>query len=202
MIVGFAAPPPVRAPMIMALVFYDGAESQGLDFFGPLLELGPVVKMVSMIPYSTLNSMFNYAATHGGRKVIKGAVYAVPIRQQLCRSIFEDFCQFLKDIPDAINSAIIFEMYATDKVCEISNTATAFASRGSYENTASLLEWQDKDNDAACRMFARSIAEKFREEMERGKKEGDVKLEVEGVGEYGNSDGKFPERLPSFIKGT
>lgn len=35
-------------------------------------------------------------------------------------------------------------------------------------------------NVAACRVFARSIAEKSRAEMENGKRERDVKMEVEG----------------------
>lgn len=188
-IVGFAAPPPVRTPLILALVFYNGPEGKALEFFGPLLDLGPVVKMVSMMPYSSLNGIINPAVLHGGRKVNKGTTYAVPMRKESFHSVFDDFSQFLKEISDAGNSMIAFEMYATAKVCEFSNTATAFASRGSYENSLISLEWKDKADDAACRMFARMMAEKFRAEMERGKREGDIKLQVEGVGEYGNSDG-------------
>lgn len=39
--------------------------------------------------------------------------------------------------------------------------------------------------------WAGEMAEIFKAEMARGKREGEVKLEVKGVGEYGNYDSKF-----------
>ena len=43
MITGFAAPPPMRAPVVLAAVFYNGPEDKALGFYGPLLDHNPVL---------------------------------------------------------------------------------------------------------------------------------------------------------------
>ena len=188
---GFCAPPPVHAPLVLAIVFYNGTEEQALEFYKPLLDASPVVNMVSIIPYRSLNTLLNPIAGHGGRKVNKGAAYAHPVRPTFFRSLYDDFSTFLTEVPDAAGSMLAFEIYVPDKICQVSNTAMAFANRGSYGNSLILSQWGQKENDAACRAWTRVMAEKFKGEMERGKREGDVRLLVEGVGEYLNTDSEF-----------
>ena len=141
------------------------------------------------MPYSALNGIINPVTQPGNRKASKGVAIATPVRTEFFRSLFDDFVGLLQEIPDGAGSIIGIEYYVTEKICAVSNTATAFANRGSYQSALINMEWTDPKNDAACRMFARMLAEKFRAEMERGKREGDATMEVEGVGEYGNSDG-------------
>ena len=188
-IVGFACPPPTFKPVPVAFVFYNGTEVQAKTFFEPLLKLNPVFDDTTVMPYSHVNGMLNHLVPHGGRKVTKGCAYGLPMSKKFFRSLFDDFSQFIKEVPDAYPSLLGFETYRTEKICEVSNTATAFASRGSYENVAVQLEWREETSDPACRQFARTMAAKFKAEMERGKREGDIVMKMEGVGEYGNTDG-------------
>lgn len=198
-IIGFAAPPPLHTPLLLAIVFYNGPEAAALSYFEPLLSLDPVMKEVSMIPYSSLNSLLNPGNAHGGRKVTKGGVFAYPIRPAFIRSLFNAFSTFLQETPDASGSMLGFEIYATEKVCQVSNEAMAFANRGTYGNSFLAVTWTQKQNDATCRAWARTLYEHFKAELERGKREGDVRLEMEGVGEYVNSDGKPGPLYPLLV---
>ena len=73
------------------------------------------MKQVSMIPYSSLNSLLNPGTAHGERRVTKGSVFAYPIRPQFIRSLFNEFTTFLQEVPDAGASMLGFEFYGTGK---------------------------------------------------------------------------------------
>ena len=77
-----------------------------------------------------------------------------------------------------------------EKICEVSNEAMAFANRGTYGNNFTILTWTQKENDTKCRAWARLLSQKFKIELERGKREGDITPQMEGVGQYVNSDGE------------
>lgn len=188
MILGFAAPPPLFAPCIMVAVFYNGPESKARDIFAPLLALEPLVNTAAMVPYSTVNSMLNPAAMPGGRHAIKGSAFATPLRPSFMQSIFDDYATFIAQIPDAKGSIILFEFFADAKICAVPHDATAFANRGHHQNVMVGPKWSDEANDGVCRSWARSIAGRFGDEM-RERKEGGLRLGVEGVGQYLNYDG-------------
>ena len=142
------------------------------------------------MPDPQLNSILNAVNPRGGRKISKGSTFAVTLRPAFFESIFEDYEGFLKQTPGALGM-ILFEFFQPDQICAVPHTATAFANRGQYQNVLVNPVWTDPALDGVCAAYARAMALKFDAEMERGKREGEVKLEVEGVGQYGNYDGEL-----------
>jgi hypothetical protein len=147
------------------------------------------------MPYPLLNTVINPASAHGGRKCIKGVTFTTPIRPAFSRSLYDEFLAFQDKIPDA-GALIVLEFTSVAKVCSVPHSATAFANRGEYQNAFVGPKCTNPINDGPYRAWAREMAAKFQEEMRRQKSKGEVKLEVEGVGQYGNYDSEFG--LPPF----
>ncbi|KAL9050806.1 MAG: hypothetical protein Q9206_004939 [Seirophora lacunosa] len=182
-ILGFAvAPPPVGQPMLMSVIFYNGPEAEAKTFFKPLFDLEPVMNTTGMVPYPLLNEMLNHVAGHGGRKSTKGASFNCPVRPDFMLSAFQNFASFVRDVPDASGSLLLFEFIHQAKICETSNRAMAFANRDFYGNVLAGPKWYDEANDDRCRQWARDVTDLLRREMETAKIEGRVRPEMEGVG--------------------
>jgi len=126
-------------------------------------------------------------APHGLRVSMKGASFTLPIRPEFARSLFTDYTDFLAKVPDAGNSMLLFECLDTAKICEVPQSATSFANRGSHGNAMVGPMWSDPANDAVCRQWARDMAQKFEEELSVSVKRG-VDPERNGVMIYGNYD--------------
>ncbi|KAL8991966.1 MAG: hypothetical protein Q9169_007492, partial [Polycauliona sp. 2 TL-2023] len=189
-ILGFAvAPPPANAPLLICSPFFDGPEDQARAFFKPLLDLEPFMNTAAMIPYSSVNSMFNDVAQHGGRKSTKGGAFAAPVRLEFLQSLFEKFHQFVTEVPDAKRSLLLLEFFSPDKVCEVDNRAMAFANRDYYNNILANPQWTDEANDGRCRQWARDMTTMIQKEMEACKIDGRIPPKMEGVGVYGNYEG-------------
>ncbi|KAL8773921.1 MAG: hypothetical protein Q9209_001351 [Squamulea sp. 1 TL-2023] len=187
---GFAvAPPPVSAPIFTCSLFFNGPEDQAKTFFKPLLDLEPIMNSVAMIPYSSVNGMFNKVAEHGGRKSTKGGAFAAPIRSEFLQSLFERFNSFVTEVPDAEKSLLLMEFFSPDKICEADNRAMAFANRDYYNNILAGPQWNDEANDGKCREWARDIIAMVHKEMEACKIDGRISPKMEGVGTYGNYEG-------------
>lgn len=186
---GFSCPPPSFQPLAIAVVYYNGPASAAEEFYAPLLALNPIMNTTASIPYKQLNSILNFASEHGGRKFVKGSTFATPLRPAFFQFIFEEFSRFLKQIPQA-SALLFFEYFPTDKICAVPHEAMSFANRGQYQNVLVSPRWTDPAHDEACATWAKETALKFDAEMERGKRDGDVKMKVEGVGQYGNYDGE------------
>lgn len=187
---GMTNAPPTFQPIILAIVYYNGPASEAESYFAPLLRLNPIMNTTALMPYPLLNTVINPAAVHGGRKCIKGATYTTPVRPAFFRSLYDDFLAFVAKIPDA-GALVVLEFVPVAKVCSVPHSATAFANRGQYQNAFVGPKCTDPINDAPCRAWAREMAGKFQEEMRRRKREGEVDLEIEGVGQYGNYDSGF-----------
>lgn len=189
-ILGLAvAPPPVSAPVLLCSTFFNGPEDEATAFFKPLLDLDPVINTAAMIPYSSVNAMFNHAAGPGGRKSIKGGSFAAPMRTEFLQTLFRRFSDFITEIPDARESLLMMEFFSPDKVCEVGNREMAFANRDFYNNVLANPQWHDEKNDGRCRQWARDIIDLVREEMEAAKIDGRIPPSMEGVGTYGNYEG-------------
>ncbi|KAL9585041.1 MAG: hypothetical protein Q9212_001756 [Teloschistes hypoglaucus] len=186
------APPPISQPMMLAVVFYNGPEDEARAFYKPLFDLEPLMDTTAMIPYSSLNSIFNAASGYGGRKSTKGSTFDLPMRTEFALSIFNRFSDFVTDLPDASGSIILFEFFHMGKICETSNRAMAFANRDFYENVMALPKWYDEGNDQRCRQWARDMVAVFEEEMVKARTEGRTAKKMEGVGAYVNYDGEAP----------
>ncbi|KAI9725081.1 MAG: hypothetical protein M1812_000357 [Candelaria pacifica] len=186
-LITFAAPPPMGAPMVMAVAFYNGPAKKADKLYAPLKELGPVMDKTSLIPYSEMNGLLNDFTDQGDRKSIKGSTFLTPLDPKFVQEIFAEYTTFLQKIPDAIRSIIIFEFFSTAKICEIAQTETAFANRGHYQNILVSPRWTLSENDDVCRTWSRHIAGLFDIERERVIRE-DSNLKDDGVGQYGNYD--------------
>lgn len=186
------APPRISQPMILAVVFYNGPEDEAKTFYKPLLDLEPLMNTTAMIPYSSLNSIFNASNGHGGRKSTKGSSFNPPLRAEFALSVFDRFCDFVKEVPGANGSIVLFEFFNMKKICEMSNRAMAFANRDYYGSVMTLPKWSDESNDKRCRQWARDMVALFEEEMVKARTEGGFAKGMEGVGAYVNYDGEMP----------
>jgi hypothetical protein len=191
MAMAFGHPPPAFQPIILCVVIYNGTEREGKEFFAPLLKLGPLMDTTTMMPYPSLNSMINAMAPHGSRKSQKGSAFLFPMDPAFAQSVLEDYSAFIKRVPDAGRTVIIFEYVCPSKLMEVGPTETAFANRGEYCNVLIGPTCSDKENDMVCREWSREMAAKFQAELERKKnEESSDKTTMMAVAQYSNYDGK------------
>ncbi|KAI9842636.1 MAG: hypothetical protein M1837_007003 [Sclerophora amabilis] len=186
MAVVLSAPAPLGgAPAVIAAVFYDGPKEAGEEVFAPITrDLKPLVNSVAEIPYQALNGMLNGAAIFGGRKATKGSSFVTPLNPSHVRDILNEYTQFINAVPGGPGSAVILEFFNMSKICAVSNTATAFANRGNYQNIGVAAKWDNAEDDDFCRKFARRVAGMVKDERIR-----QIGDQIEGVAEYGNYDG-------------
>ncbi|OJJ78979.1 FAD-binding oxidoreductase [Aspergillus glaucus CBS 516.65] len=160
-----AQPPGAPVPMTNVLCYYNGTKEEGEKRYCGLLELGPVVNTLDMIPYSLLNSLQNPMATYGGRKSFKGIFYQPPMDPQFVRTILTDLTAKIQEDEDLKASALILEFFDMRKICEVPSTATAFASRNSTQNGIICLRWSDSSKDAQNRAWAREMQARWKEQL-------------------------------------
>jgi FAD binding domain len=195
MAVAFGAPPPAHQPLILVIVMYNGPESEGREFFAPLIKLGPLMDTTTMMPYASLNGIMNAMVPHGDRKTQKGSAYLCPLEPSFAQSVLDDYATFIKNNSDAGRTVIIFEYLSPHQWMKVGPTDTAFANRGNYCNVLIVPTWSNKENDMVIRQWSRDMAAKFQTELVRKKSENGVdKSTMEAVAEYTNYDG-----MPLFI---
>ena len=196
LMLGLGCPPPAFQPVILAAVFYNGTESEGKEFFAPLLELDPLLNSTAVMPYPSVNGMLNLFATDGDRKALKGSAYLYPLDPKVAEETFNDFAAFVQKVPDAAQSIIIFEYLCADQIIKVPLAATAYANRAAYCNIMVGPRWTDKANDIICRSWAREMAAKFTARLGEQKRSRDVdKDTMDAVGQYGSYDGKSSSHL-------
>jgi hypothetical protein len=163
---GFAMPSSMDRCAIFVAVFYNGAETAARHFFSPLFSIGPLVNETGMMPYDSLNGILNIMDTMsrcrvlkgaditlpsdesvGTRKSLRGSNITLPLDINFVASIYSEFDGILREIPQARDSILLFELLPNTQITKIPNDATAFASRGSYHNATSLFRWHDADLD-------------------------------------------------------
>ncbi|KAL4801850.1 hypothetical protein BDV18DRAFT_148268 [Aspergillus unguis] len=182
----FARPPGAPVPMVNVIVFYNGTEEEGKSRFSDLLALDPVANMVSMIPYSQVNSLQNPMATYGDRKSFKGVFFNPPLSPSFAKTMLEEFTEKVQSDPDLGASALLLEFYDMVKTVEVPRSATAFASRGTTQNGIITLRWTDETKDQEHRAWARGIQERWKTELQ-GSSVGNVDAEGKtGVPQYIN----------------
>ncbi|KAI4266041.1 MAG: hypothetical protein L6R35_006998 [Caloplaca aegaea] len=163
-VLGFAvAPPPVSQPTLMSVIFHNGPQAEAEAFFKPLFDLEPVMNTTAMIPYPHLNAMLNPPSS-------------LPVRAEFMLTLFDNFAGFVREVPDASGSLLLFEFFNQDKICQTSNRAMAFANRDFYGNVMAGPKWHDEANDGRCRQWARDVTDLLRREMEAVKIAGQVKV--------------------------
>lgn len=184
----FAAPPPALQPALIAVVFYNGTEEQGREYYEPILKLGPLADMTAVVPFPRMNEMLNGPMFHGVRRSMKGSAFLGPLDTKFAEEIFEDYEAFITRVPDAIMTLVAWEFMPYNKILEVPQTATAFANRGAYGNLLFGPGWTDPKNDDACREWTRVMSKKARANLEKAKARGTDATTEQSVGEYGNYD--------------
>lgn len=189
MAMALATPPFMDSPAIIATLFYNGPQEEAESLYKPLLILNAVKKMTGMRPYSTMNSILNFAVEYGGRKCTKGASAITPLNPNFVQNLLLDIALFHKSIPNVKKTMVNIEIFNPNKWCEVPRDATSFYNRGRYQNVVIAPYWEDPQHDTTCRLWARNVAKKFRIEIDwRSKMFGDA-TSTQEIGEYGNYDG-------------
>jgi hypothetical protein len=123
-------------------------------------------------------------------------VFLCPLEPSFAQSVLDDYATFIKNVPDAGRTVIIFEYLSPHQWMKVGPTDTAFANRGNYSNVLIGPTWSDKENDMVIRQWSRDMAAKFQTESVRKKSEDGVdKSTMEAVAEYTNYDGMPPFAL-------
>ena len=183
---GFTTPPHAPGPMLVTLGFYNGLGVEGKKIFGPLFEAGPVFHNFGPMPYCKVNGLLNESAGHGGRKIIGGAACAAPFAPDFYENVKEDLLAFIKEVPAAKETLLVFELVHHGKLREVDGGATAFANRGPYYNAVCMTKWSDPKDDQKCRTFTHRLKEKISEYLINNADVG-----PDSVGKYTNYNGEF-----------
>jgi FAD/FMN-containing dehydrogenase len=162
---GFDRPPLVEKTMILMILFYNGSETEALEFFQPLLSLTPTVNETEMMPYIRMNTLMNKAAKFGGRKRISGANFTLPLDIKLLEELYQDFDKIMKTYPHVNQSALIFELLPYNEVIKVPNNSTAFMNRGRYYNVASIFCWHAPEIDSKMKSLQQSMMQKIGERL-------------------------------------
>lgn len=216
MLMGFSAPPPANAPVVLTQLFYNGPEDAAKEFFSDLFALEPIANMTSMIPYPKLNSLLNHASGFDGRKQFGGGAFKLPLDADFVMGLHADFRAFV-DAHERMNeSMMLFEIVPYGKIISVNNDSMAFSNRGDYYNLATMFKWyvpstlphkspiqtplfpnaltpprHDPTLDTQIRSFSRTLLKKASETAARDSKDG-------GVGQYGNYAAKDVEANEIF----
>ena len=182
---GFTTPPHAPGPMLVTLGFYNGLGVQGKKIFAPLFEAGPIFNNFGPMPYCKVNALLNESAGYGGRKIIGGAACAVPFAPDFYESIKEDLRAFIKEVPAAKESMVVFELVHHGQLRGVDAEATAFANRGPYYNAVCMTKWEDPKDDDKCRDFTQRLKERISEYLIKTADVG-----PQHVGKYENYNGE------------
>ena len=197
----FVRPPGAPTPLIAVTIFYDGAETDGKRKFAPLLDLESIQNTVGMIPYTEVNSLMNRGAAHGGQKSFHGGSFSLPLNPTFAKKILDEYVQTLDQTPELSNTAILWEYFNLQTVCEVPKTATAFANRALHQNVLVLLRYEDQSRQKELRARGQYIQNFFQEEFQRsqGGSASDVPLYANYVdGALYFSRGDFPLRIQNY----
>lgn len=175
--VGFStAPPPAppgAVPIVLTALFHNGEEGPAREYYKPLLDLGPIMEHLGMMPYEKVNEVLNDASGYDGRKLFGGSNFTAPVDPDFMQATFDKFMGILNSEPDSGGSVVLFECFPNQKIRSVPNEAMAFANRGEYFTFGMIWKWFDPGLDAKFRQHGRDMAE-FVRNTSGTKKPGDV----------------------------
>jgi hypothetical protein len=138
---GFTCPLPANAPVVLTCVFHNGTLEEGNAFFKELIDVGPVMNGVSVIPYEKLNTLLNESAGFDGRKMFGGGAFKLPLNPAFVQTVFDDFVAFSTSRERLNESLMLWETIPYKEVVKVPNEKMAFSNRGDYYNLATLFKW-------------------------------------------------------------
>ena len=131
MMIGFTTPPSSPGKRaIFGVCFFNGPKDEGEALFSPLVD-GPVRPLANTLesrPYLEMNLVLKMAAASGGRRTSKGGTFQLPLPPTLFQRVLNMYEDLVHRIPEAGESGVcLFEFYATQKICSVAMSETAFS---------------------------------------------------------------------------
>jgi hypothetical protein len=146
--------------MVIVAPFCDTTdESEARAIFADFYKIGPVADMTKLHPYVEQNKIISSIQPHGPRTYMKGWGYQ-DMSVELLQHAYDRFSSYVSHIgADYQVSAIAYEAYPPDKLCQVSREATAFGSRGRHLNGIINLRWQNPEHDSYVQQFVRTFVD-------------------------------------------
>lgn len=160
---GFSAPPQIGHTAVFAILFYNGSQSAGEEFFAPILSFDSLVNRAGMKSYMEMNSITNVDPVPKGRKSIGGTNIMPPLETGLLWKLYDQFEETMRIYPRTGDSALVFELLPYGKIVEVPIENTACANRGPYYNFGMILCWHDSSLDTKMQALQRNIISKIHE---------------------------------------
>lgn len=189
----WVCPPGAPGPVIVCMVYYNGSEEDGKEFFKPLLDLNPKINTTAMRPWvevnveePTINSSTPLRRASAGGSIIG------PFSLSLFESLWEDYVELLSNVKNAQATTLNLVVHNTGKILEKGQSETAFPNRGHQANFMIQPSWTGEENDDICREWCRNMREKVRADREKRVSE-DAELDENtrvAVGESAHDDGE------------
>jgi hypothetical protein len=131
---GFSCPPPLKAPVVLTQIFYNGDEGPAKEFFADLFALGPVVNTAATVPYEQLNSLLNHTTGFEGRKQFGGGAFKLPLNPIFVQALLGDFLDFISARDRMNESMMLFECVPYKKVHSSLRAAPTNGGNGKGKN--------------------------------------------------------------------
>jgi hypothetical protein len=143
--------------MLAAVMFHNGSEEAGKEFYKPLLEIqpGPVVNTTGEMPYPQINQIQNAQAKQGRRYAFGGASFTCPLDAKLFRDAAEEFYAGInKEGNEQLRtSGLGWELIPQGKVVQNGKEGdlTSFNGREGRYTVVTLLSWDTDEKDGEIR---------------------------------------------------
>jgi hypothetical protein len=158
-------PPTGFQPMVIANLFYAGAEADAKKQFSKFFELGPVMNMCTPTPYNEINRPSREVCVKGGRK----PTFSVSLEKldlEKTKEIWNLWVAFTAKYDDSKRSIVLVENYGYEKTREVAGEETAFPHRDCNHHFVGIPHYEDPGLDEAAEEYGK----KFREILHGEKK--------------------------------
>jgi hypothetical protein len=100
----------------LAFPFFNGSEEEAKRYFDELLALNPIVNQTGMMPYESLNGIFNASATFGDRKSSGASAVKCPLDPKLVQEVFHELNAFVEQHPGTEASMVMLFFIPYQKI--------------------------------------------------------------------------------------
>lgn len=170
--------------VVSAIPCFHGPELAGKQFFSALLDIEAIANDTRMMSTAQMNTLLNPIFEHGIRRLMGSSNVTMPIDTEALLQTADMFWQFCDSRQGMGMSVIAIEIFSTDKIRSIAQTATAYANRGNYYDAMTAFGWEDASLDTAVRQLNRRLCEQIR--VSNGYRAGYGDGTGEPVGRYVN----------------
>lgn len=184
---------PMGGPIIMAVVFFNGDETEGRKRFGKLFELGALVDGTGMIPYEEVNGLQNAGLPYGANYHLTGTLRGERgVAPDVAAKLFNQ----LIDIAGAPGGCAVdevptmmamWEYFHLKRAASVPADATAFRMRVAHPAVPMMISWKGESPEVS--LDAKDRLRRLKQCVEDGLKEtfhdGGMGEDDTGYGNYG-----------------